>query len=162
MPSSPPVQIIPFSPEYAPAFEALNRRWIEQYFTVEEPDREVFADPFGTIVATGGQIFFAVADGRAIGTCAVIRESDAVFELAKMAVDPAAQGRGCGNLLLAAAIDFSRQVGAEKLFLLTNAKLAPALSLYAKHGFRHVPVEDSHGYARADVKMELDLRDVRI
>ncbi|MGC4043163.1 MAG: GNAT family N-acetyltransferase [Armatimonas sp.] len=150
-------EVVPFSPEYAPTFAALNRRWIEQFFTLEEPDRIALEDPYGTIITPGGQIFFAVAEGRPMGTCAVIRESETVFELAKMAVDPEAQGRGYGNLLIQAALDFARQAGARKVILLSNSKLTPALSLYAKHGFRHVPVDDSHGYVRADVRMELDL-----
>jgi hypothetical protein len=35
--------------------------------------------------------------------------------------------------------------------------LVPALSLYAKHGFREVPLADGHGYARVDVAMELNM-----
>ena len=152
-------QVIPFSPEYTADFEALNRQWIEQHFAVEEPDRAVFADPFGTIVAPGGQVFFVVAEGRALGTCAIIRHSSKpVFELAKMAVDPEARGRGYGDRLVEAAVDFARRAGARTLMLISNSGLEPALRLYAKHGFRQVPLQQgSHGYARADVQMELDL-----
>ena len=152
-------QVIPFSPEYTADFEALNRQWIEQHFAVEEPDRAVFADPFGTIVAPGGQVFFVVAEGRALGTCAIIRHSSKpVFELAKMAVDPEARGRGYGDRLVEAAVDFARRAGARTLMLISNSGLEPTLRLYAKHGFRQVPLQQgSHGYARADVQMELDL-----
>ena len=150
-------QVIPFSPEYAAYFEALNREWIEQHFAVEEPDRAVFADPFGTIVAPGGQVFFVIAGGQVQGTCAVIRHSESVFELAKMAVSSEARGRGYGDLLIKAAVDFARLAGARTLMLISNAQLAPALRLYAKHGFRDVPLQGSHGYDRADVQMELDL-----
>jgi N-acetylglutamate synthase and related acetyltransferases len=153
----PQARVIEFSPEYAPAFESLNRQWIEQHFTLEEPDRAVLADPYGTIVAPGGQVFFVLADGQALGTCAVIRLSDEVFELAKMAVDPRARGRGYGDLLMEAAIEFARRAGAKTLMLVSNSQLEPALRLYAKHGFHYVPLQDNHGYARADVGMELDL-----
>jgi len=153
------VQVVPYSPEYAADFQALNRQWIEQYFRVEEPDSAVFADPYGAIVAPGGEIFFVVSNGRALGTCAVIRQTESVFELAKMAVSPEAQGRGYGDLLMQAAVDFSRRAGCQTLMLLSNTILEPALRLYAKHGFHHLPVEDKHGYSRANVHMELSLRE---
>ena len=152
------VQVIHFSPEYAADFEALNRQWIEQHFAVEELDRAVFADPFGAIVAPGGQVFFVVSGGRVLGTCAVLRLGESVFELAKMAVDPEVRGRGYGDRLVEAAVDFARRAGARTLMLISNSQLKPALRLYTKHGFHQVPLQQgSRGYARADVQMELDL-----
>jgi hypothetical protein len=42
--------------------------------------------------------------------------------------------------------------------LLTNSMLTPALRLYEKHGFLRVPAAPHEGgYARADVKMVLEL-----
>lgn len=154
--------LVPFAPEYAADFEALNRQWIEQYFAVEERDQAVFDDPFGAIIAPGGQIFFVVSEGRVLGTCAVLRQSESVYELAKMAVSPEARGRGYGDVLMEAAIDFCRSAGGQTLMLLSNSKLEPALRLYAKHGFRHLPVDDPHGYARANVHMELALGNSRL
>lgn len=153
-------RIVPFRPEYAARFEALNREWIERHFVLEENDRAIFRDPHAAIVAPGGQIFFAVEGGRVLGTCAVMRHSDALYELAKMAVDSEARGRGLGGLLVDAAVDFARRAGARTLMLISNSGLEPALRLYARHGFRDVPLRGSHGYARADVQMELDLRSV--
>ena len=80
------------------------------------------------------------------------------FELAKMAVDPAARGLGHGDRLIAAAIDFARERGATRVELLTNSMLVPVLRLYEKHGFRRVPVSAREGnYARVDPKMVLEL-----
>ena len=150
-----PPRVVPFRSEYAPAFESLNRQWIERHFRLEDNDRALFRDPYGLVVAPGGQIFFVVAgDGRVLGTCAVLRHDDAVYELAKMAVDPEARGRGYGSMLVEAAIDFARRAGGRTLMLVSNSRLAPALRLYARHGFRPVPLRDDHGYARADVQME--------
>ncbi|MFE3458365.1 GNAT family N-acetyltransferase [Nocardiopsis aegyptia] len=83
---------------------------------------------------------------------------DAVFEVAKMAVAPAAQGRGIGRRLVTAAIDRARALGGTRLFLGSNSKLAPALHLYEQAGSvrttrDRLPVADY--YARADVLMEL-------
>ena len=86
-----------------------------------------------------------------------MRHGGGVYELAKMAVSPRAQGRGYGDLLVGAAVEFARAAGAEVLMLLSNSRLQTALRLYEKHGFRHVPVSAGRHYARVDVQMELRL-----
>jgi putative acetyltransferase len=152
------VEVVRFQPELAIHFEALNRDWIEKYFVIEEADLIVFGDPFKEIVEPGGQIFFAILDGQVLGTCAVIRLSDRVYELAKMAVRPDARGRGYGDLLIEFAIRFGREAGAERLILLSNTRLGPAIALYEKHGFRSVPITDANDYKRVDIQMELTLQ----
>ena len=79
------------------------------------------------------------------------------YEVAKMAVASEAQGRGVGRLLLEAAIAWARERGAGRLYLESNARLTPALHLYASAGFRHLPTEARpvSPYARADVFMEM-------
>ncbi|GLX48982.1 hypothetical protein Shyhy01_19320 [Streptomyces hygroscopicus subsp. hygroscopicus] len=82
-----------------------------------------------------------------------------VLELAKMAVAPAAQGRGIGRQLIASAIDRAQALGGTRLFLGTNSKLAPAIHLYEEAGFVRIsrdrlPVADYD--ARADILMELE------
>ena len=156
--NDPLFQIVPFNEKLAPHFEALNREWIERYFAIEEADRVLFADPFSAIVKSGGQIFFVIAGEEVVGTCAVVRHNARVFELAKMAVNPNAQGRGYGSQLMKAAIEFARNAGADTLVLLTNSILGPALRLYENHGFKRVAVSISDEYVRADVQMELSLR----
>src|SRR5215467_7208398 len=90
-------EVVRYQPEFAEHFERLNRDWIEKYFEIEEADRVVFRDPYKAIVEPGGQIFFAVSAGKVLGTCAVIRISDRVYELAKMAVREDTRGRGIGD-----------------------------------------------------------------
>ena len=152
------VELVAFRAELASAFEALNRRWIEEYFEVETADLEVFGDPYENIVKPGGQIFFVLENGVARGTCAVIRQDAELFELAKMAVDPDSQGRGYGNLLIERAIEFAREAGAQRLMLLTNSRLDAAIHLYEKHGFRSVPITHADHYSRVDVEMERNVR----
>src|SRR5215203_3267606 len=136
-------KVVGFSLELSPYFESLNRAWIEEYFEIEEADLTVLGDPFKEIIERGGQIFFVVSDGKAFGTCAVIRLSDDVYELAKMAVAAEARGLGYGDLLIEAAIEFARETGAQRLILLSNTRLKPAIALYQKHGFRSVPITDA-------------------
>jgi GNAT superfamily N-acetyltransferase len=155
--NSGPFHIVPFRQDLAPAFAALNLAWIEQYFRVEAADRLALSDCESAIVMPGGQIFFALSDEVAIGTCAVIRLDRTTCELAKMAVTPAAQGRGVGRRLGETAIEFARRTGARKIVLLTNSRLTPALRLYEQLGFTRGPLPAHTQYARADVYMELAL-----
>lgn len=138
-------------------FERLNREWIEAWFALEDADRETFRDPAAKIVAPGGQIFFVVEAGRVMGTCAVIRHQPELYEIAKMAVAQEARGRGYGDLLMDAAVEFSRGAGARRIVIVSNTRLGPAIRLYEKHGFVRVPLAPDERYARADIRLERDL-----
>jgi putative acetyltransferase len=148
------VQILPYRDEWRAEFERLNRDWIETWFTLEDADRETFRDPVGKILDPGGQIFFVVDAGRVIGTCAVVRHTPEVHEIAKMAVDASARGRGYGDLLMEAAVEFSRRTGAQRVMIVSNTRLGPAIRLYQKHGFVRVPLAADQRYARADIQLE--------
>ena len=148
-------EVVRFKPELAQCFESLNREWIEEYFEIEDADLVIFADPFKEIVEPGGQIFFVIADGKPVGTCALVRLNAQVFELAKMAVSSEARGRGYGDLLISGVINFAKEAGAERLILVSNTQLKPAIGLYQKHGFKSVPITDAEDYKRVDIQMEL-------
>ena len=149
------IEVVPFLPDLAPAFQRLNLDWIERLFAVEAADRKVLADPERAIIVPGGQIFFALEGDAAVGTVAMIRVEESVFELAKMAVATSHQKRGIGELLGRAAIDWARTTGATLVFLQTNSRLANSIRLYERLGFRHAVNPDPPDYARSDVYMEL-------
>jgi putative acetyltransferase len=151
--------VVRYRPEFRPVFASLNRRWIETLFAIEPRDEAVLNDPEGEIIAQGGDVFFLL-DGteHPVGTCALIPARDSSWYLTKMAVDPAVQGRGYGELLLRAAVEWARAQGGSRVTLTSNRRLAPALALYRKHGFHEVPLEpEDAGYARVDIRMELAL-----
>jgi GNAT superfamily N-acetyltransferase len=149
-------RIISYQPEHQSAFRDLNHEWITRYFVLEEADHRVLDDPQRYILDLGGYIFMAEHEGKIVGTCALIKEHDGVYELAKMAVTPSAQGLGVGKLLGRAAIAKAREVGAREVELVSNTRLAPALSLYRKLGFEEAPMPASE-YQRADIRMVLAL-----
>ena len=151
------IELVTWRPALAPDFARLNRAWLELYFTVEPLDEEYLRDPEGYIIAPGGEIFFALDGDEVIGTCAMIPRGDDEFELAKLAVTPAAQGRGIGQRLVEAAIAFARSRGAKRVILVSNSGLGPALRLYERLGFAHGPVPDPRPYVDADVFMVLAL-----
>lgn len=151
------VEIVTYRPDFSGDFDRLNRAWLEKYFTVEPLDEEYLGDPEGHILRPGGEIFFAVEAGRVIGTCAAIPQPDGSFELAKLAVTPGAQGRGIGRTLALAVIAFARARGAQRVLLVSNSALVPALRLYESLGFCYQLIPESRPYIDADVFMELAL-----
>ncbi len=149
--------IVAYSPPYRAYFESLNREWLERWFAVEPKDERYFRDPAGTIIDTGGAIFFALEDGTPVGTAAALRHGPDTFELGKMAVTPRYQGRGYGRALAEAVIRHAAGAGAARVILLSDSKLEAALRLYERLGFRHAIPPGDTGYSRGDEYMQLDL-----
>lgn len=153
MPAS-SIELRLFQPGDAVAFRSLNEAWIKRYFGIEEHDRLMLDNPADYIVRPGGQIIIATLDGRAVGCCALVPMDPGVYEVAKMAVDEDLQGLGIGRKVLARTIAEGRAMGARKLYLETNNKLANAIHLYESLGFKHLAPQQTP-YVRANVFMEL-------
>ncbi|NML68833.1 GNAT family N-acetyltransferase [Chryseobacterium sp. RP-3-3] len=154
------VQIINYVPQYKEAFKALNEEWIKKFFTMEAGDYKLLDNPEEHIINKGGHIVFALLDNEAVGTCALVKISDEPlrFELSKMAVSPKAQGKKIGYLVGQALVNKARELKAESIFLETNSVLVPAIKLYEKLGFKHMPVSGS-AYERCDTQMLLKFND---
>jgi len=150
------VEIVDYRPEHAGAFRALNEAWIAKYFTLEPKDREVLADPQGTIIDKGGRIFMALEGDEAVGCVALLKLADGGFEIAKMTVREGLRGSGLGRALLEKCFEAAVEGGAPRLYLETNSVLGPALSLYRSMGFKQLNrVRDpARDYARVDIWME--------
>ena len=149
------VEIVEFSDEWAEDFASLNYEWIEQYFAVETHDSEILDDPRTFVIEPGGQIFMAIVSGLASGTVALIPDGKDSLELTKISVSPEFQGMGIGDRLMEKCIEYATEQGVDKMWLESHTKLAPALSLYRKHGFVEVTGDPNSLYARADIRMEL-------
>lgn len=151
------LEVVPFRREYEQDFAALNQAWVEEYFWLEDNDLKYFNEPYSTIIEPGGTIFFVVEDGLVKGTCALIKHDAGVFELAKMAVTPLAQGRGIGALLMEAAIAHARKEQAQRLFLRSNTRLESAIRLYERFGFVTTHLGPHPSYERVNIEMEFNL-----
>lgn len=155
--SEPALTLLEFDDTLAREFHDINAEWIELMFTLEPTDREVLENPRERIIAPGGDILFVAAAGLGIvGTCALQKTGPGAFELTKMGVRERARGLKAGEFLLAGMLDRARELGAKKLYLLTNHKCAPAIHLYEKLGFEHdAAIMEHYGarYARCDVAM---------
>ncbi|WP_375394422.1 GNAT family N-acetyltransferase [uncultured Sphingomonas sp.] len=157
MPDTPTLTIVPFTDNLATAFHDINAQWIQSMFTLEPTDREVLENPRARILDPGGDIRFVAAEGLGVvGTCALQKTGEGRFELTKMGVLDAARGKKAGEFLLHAMIARAAELGAETLYLLTNARCAAAIHLYEKAGFVHdadIMREYGARYARCDVAM---------
>ena len=155
----PAIHLRPFKPGDEPAFRNLNEAWIAKYFVIETADRVVLENPVENILAPGGHIFMALIDDLPVGCCALLPMGPKEFELAKMAVLESERGRGIGRKVLEYAIAQAKKLGAERLYLETNRKLANAIHLYESVGFQPVSPDQviPSPYARANMFMEMAL-----
>jgi DNA-binding MarR family transcriptional regulator/predicted GNAT family acetyltransferase len=153
------LEILPYRPAWRRHFEKLNRAWLEKTFTVEAPDAALLSDPHGKIVKPGGAIFFARLDGRIVGTGALIRHGEGIYELAKMAVTESERGHGIGRRLAEALLAEARLRGGKTLFLETSPRLVAVRRWYERIGFRRVTGHPlgATKYARRSFAMVMDL-----
>ncbi|MGJ1446602.1 bifunctional helix-turn-helix transcriptional regulator/GNAT family N-acetyltransferase [Sphingobacterium spiritivorum] len=152
------VQIIRYEPKYQSVFKSLNEEWISRYFEMEETDYKALDNPQEYILDKGGAIFVALYNGEPLGVCALIRMNDAEYdyEMAKMAVSPAAQGKNIGLLLGQEIIKEARNLGAASIYLESNTILEPAINLYNKLGFEKI-IGHATPYKRCNIQMALVL-----
>lgn len=146
-------EIISFSIELSSDVKTLNYEWLEKYFKVEKGDVIALSNPQEEIIDKGGFIYFVKLNKDIVGTVSLLKKTDAVFELGKMAVTEKAQGLGIGKLLLEHCLTVAKEKNIEKLVLYSNTKLTSAIHLYKKYGFTEIELELGL-YERADIKME--------
>ncbi len=153
------IRIVPYAPYYQFAFRSLNEHWISTYFKMEEEDYRELDHPEEYILNPGGVILVALYKEEPVGVCALVKMEHSVYdyELAKYAVDPRAQGLGIGFSLGGAIVEKARELGAKRLYLVSNTSLKPALHIYRKLGFKELEEYLPTDYERADIQMELTL-----
>jgi len=150
------MEIIEYKSIYREAFKKLNIEWLEKYFVVEPIDHTLLSDPENEIISKGGLIYLVRLDNKIVGTVALLKVNNKIYELSKMAITDKYQGKGIGKKLLYYCIDKVKNLKASKIILYSNTKLIPAIELYKKCGFIEVYL-DSSEYERANIKMELSL-----
>ena len=150
------IEIIPYSDDLKEAIKVLNYEWLEKYFRVEQSDIQSLSNPNEEIIDKGGFIFYAKLNDEIVGTASLLKKTEDVFELGKMAVSEKAQGHKIGTLLLEHCLQFAKQKQIRTLILYSNTKLKSALHLYSKYGFSEIKLDEGL-YERANIKMEKHL-----
>jgi len=129
------IEILDFNKKFVKDFKAINYEWIKEYFKVEESDEFFLSDPEGTIIKKGGLILFASLDGDIVGTVALVKMENEIFEIAKLGVLKKARGRQVGKRLVSEIIKKAKTLGAKRIYLRVNRKQTEAVHLYHNFGF---------------------------
>ena len=148
------MEIVAYQPCYKQDFIALNTAYVEKFFVMEQADRDIL-EHVDEWLDKGAMIYFAVEENQVLATCMAQPLGHAVWEICKLAADEQYQGRGAGQAVFQAAMQYAIRQGAEKLTLISNRILKPALHIYEKFGFQEVPLEKAYWeYDRADIQFE--------
>jgi GNAT superfamily N-acetyltransferase len=151
------IEIIPYEPSLKSHFKTLNYEWLDKYFFVTNEDDKILSDP-EKIIGDGGCVLFAKLNGEISGTCALIKESEEEYEIAKMGVTEKAQGNKVGYELMQAIVAEAKKRGAKIISLDTAKQLKAAIHLYKKFGFIQTNGEETHPlFGRITFRMELRL-----
>jgi ribosomal protein S18 acetylase RimI-like enzyme len=146
--------IVPFDPKYKQAFHDITMEWLAKDFAVEPQHTDMLLNPERVLLEPGGDVFFAIEDGKAVGTVGLKHHGDGVYELTKLGVSPTAQQGGHGRKLCEAVINAFREKGGTRLFLETHSMLKPAMALYEKLGFKLGKNPDGETYLCTNCYME--------
>ncbi|MDX1884738.1 GNAT family N-acetyltransferase [Mycolicibacterium sp. 120270] len=93
------------------------------------------------------RVWVLEADGAVSGVV-VNKVRDDHLLLDTVAIDPAAQGRGYGALLLARAEDDARELGLGEVRLYTNEAMTENQTFYPRHGYTETARGREDGYDR--------------
>ena len=152
------VSIFPYRAELKSVFFELNAEWLEAYFLVEPYDLKVLQNPQEMILNLGGEIYFGAIGDEIVATFALTPQSTRSIELNKMAVRKDKRGLGIGNQLMDYVLQRCQARDFNALELYSHTKLESALHLYRKYGFVEIPVPKNCVYDRANIRMELILK----
>ncbi|MFF8993053.1 GNAT family N-acetyltransferase [Streptomyces sp. NPDC014983] len=95
------------------------------------------------------RVWIAEADGRPVGCVMCVRDdAPGAARLRLLLVEPGARGRGVGDRLVGAVVEFAREAGYRELVLWTNDVLSSARRLYRRHGFVLVGERPHHSFGK--------------
>lgn len=137
-------------------FLKINVEWIADEFYVEDYDLQQLENS-QKMLDDGGYIFFAKYGDHIAGTVALLQQKDNSFELAKMGIYKKYRGLKIGDELMKAAIAYSKEKGKEYIWLESNTKSVPAVSIYRKYGFKEIDLDPNTPYDRCNIRMKLPL-----
>ena len=120
-----------------------------------ELEREIAANTGAELVPPTGQLMVGRYDGTPGGTAGVRLLDPATAELTRVFVHEAMRGKGGAALLVTAAEDAARALGATRVVLDTRGDLVEARSLYARLGYTETEPHNDVPYAEHWFRKEL-------
>lgn len=127
----------PTSPAARFCLQSYFKELDARFDTGFDPSRGSFLDAH-EITPPAGLLLVARLRGKPVGCGALRHHPDAVAEIKRMWVAPAARGLGLGRRLLSELEQHARRHGARVVRLDTNKALREAISLYGSAGYVEV------------------------
>ncbi|WP_438829242.1 GNAT family N-acetyltransferase [Streptomyces adonidis] len=112
-----------------------------------ELEREVAACSGAELAPPGGQLLVARYGGEPAGSAGVRLLDATTAELTRVFLYEGMRGKGAATLLVAAAEDTARALGARHLVLDTRADLVEARALYTRLGYAETEPHNDDKYA---------------
>ena len=125
-----------YDDQYKDALMDISLPWLEGNDLLEPADIDQLTHP-ERVLAAGGRIFLAMAEGRPVGM---------------MMLEPF----GNGVALMEATIDAARAMGVHTLVLTSHHSLKAALHIYESYGFRYED-HDHVAFELSDIAMKKEL-----
>ena len=135
---SPVIKILDYKPSLKGIFNEMAGNWLLGVLdgVLEKEDVFTLNDPEKAYLETGGFLFFAVRENKAVACVALKRLNEHTFEFAKLFVDPAARNLGIATRLIERCITRCKENDATQLWLQTTMSMPEAHKLYYKLGFK--------------------------
>ncbi|MEU5794984.1 GNAT family N-acetyltransferase [Streptomyces sp. NPDC047813] len=121
-----------------------------------ELERGIAADPGAELAPPRGQLLVGWYDGTPAGSAGVRLLDPETAELTRVFVAEDRRGKGGAALLVAAAEDAARALGARRLVLDTRGDLVEARALYARLGYTETDPHNADRYAEHWFAKELE------
>ncbi|MFD9938714.1 GNAT family N-acetyltransferase [Streptomyces massasporeus] len=120
-----------------------------------ELEREIAAQSGADLAPPGGRLLVARYDGEPAGSAGVRLLDGATAELTRVFLHEPMRGRGGAPLLVRAAEDAARALGAARMILDTRGDLVEARGLYARLGYAETGPHNDDRYAEHWFSKEL-------
>ncbi len=114
------------------SFEALVAEILAGYIRSHDPTCE--------------RAWIAEQDGKRLGSVFCVKLDDQTAKLRLFLLVPEARGRGLGQRLLSACMDYARARGYARMQLWTHASHRAACALYARNGWSCVSSKPVHNF----------------
>ena len=138
--------IRPARPDEAQWARALVRRAYALYVPRMGQEPAPMLADYGALIEAR-EVWLLEHDGQAAALIVLRPDGNALF-VENIAVDPEAQRKGHGRMLLAFAEREARRLALTAIRLYTNAAMTENLSYYPRLGFREIDRREEEGYKR--------------
>lgn len=155
-PPSPPGTLIlrAQTPDIPPIQRITTAAYTKYITRIGKPPAPMTAN-YTTLLTTHDVFVLRPSEHDLLVGSIVLRAEGSKMHVNNLVVDPDAQGRGYGRILLNCAEDWARMKGCEEMALFTNVKMFENFGLYAKMGYEEVERRTENGFERVYFRKRL-------